>query len=648
MSEYLKPLHGNAIPRRIWYAVPESHRVMNHNLEITPYQTGSAVWATHRHYSTYRYIGEDKPVRYTLIDFWKKLSQSLVKGTKTYLVAPIASDLMTLARFWDLVAAGKFKISNGIVKESKRYQHKSLRKHQRGDRLVMNGTPDIITFTRKGMICKALSFSNYIQTDWKSVFESTGWQTSKVYSDNKEIAWMDYDPSDICVAMRIWLERCMIDWKYRNIGPWQDTIGELSLSMYRAGFMTTKVLRHDDEAGLAIEESGLYGGRATAFYLGDIGNRSLIKDLGQPLPVASSWQMPDTKIHKLDVVSMYPSIFRDKKFPVRLRSVLYDVDPKDVLDISYYYGVIASCVMKPKVPEYPHRMKDRIVYPYGKFLSTLAGPELTTACGAGEVESIVALCKYEMSPAFQEWGEYVISARQDSRSENDKASELFWKCIANSFGGKFAQRKRKWVYQPDSIPPFQWGEYLILINDTGEVKQMKAIANCAYCLVEGGIGYRLPAAVYVYLCAYGRYLMRGIRNEIGHANVLSQDTDGLFVTDTGLDNAFKAGATKERIPGRIRYVSTHSYARFFDARHYCIDGEWTLAGIRDGFEVLGGNVLKERVIANPARSGVKSIPRTMYDGRREVRMDRIANCQITDELGWMVSPIVHDIPSPPD
>jgi hypothetical protein len=170
---------------------------------------------------------------------------------------------------------------------------------------------------------------------------------------------------------------------------------------------------------------------------------------------------------------------------------------------------------------------------------------------------------------------------------------------------------------------------------------MRAIAGDAYEMIEGGIGNRLPAAVFVYLCAYGRFMMRCLRAEIGKYNVISQDTDGIWVTDDGLNEAVSKDLIRRGMPGELRLVSSHSYARFFDARHYYCDGRWTLAGIRSGFDMIDSSTVRERQISNPARSGARMLPESVFESFRTVHLDKLSKLPTITDNGW-VRPYVLD------
>lgn len=442
-----------------------------------------------------------------------------------------------------------------------------------------------------------------------------------------------------CHALTKFYRSYILRWVADDMGTWRDTLPQQAVSYWRHRFYTEKVCRHADERTQQLESQSLHGGRASAFYFGDVGYRlSLDKDAETP-PTRSIYPTLYEGIHRLDVRSMYCTLLRDMHFPVRLLSVLDDVSPEEIRGMCRHWGCIAMVQLKTSTDEFPLRYNDRTLYPIGEFTTTLAGPELEYADSLGAIRKVIRLARYELGRPFKEFAKHLLAMRDRARATGDTIAGDMAKRMANSFGGKFAQRGDRWEARPNKVVPERWGRYLSSDYVTGVITQYRIVAGLPHQKVPGNAGSGLLAAVYAYLTSYGRMQMRSIRHLMGRGVVLSQDTDGIWTTDTGLHLAKSRGLLGEDTPGTMRLVSSHIFARFVDAQHYYVDGRWTLAGCSEGFKVTRDRRVVHTVITNPVRDFCKAAPGEIIVSRVSDPIPGISSWQRIDTNGWAAPPV---------
>jgi hypothetical protein len=437
-----------------------------------------------------------------------------------------------------------------------------------------------------------------------------------------------------CQTLTRYFRSSIAQWVASDSGTWRDTVSQMGVSLWRRKFMTHKVCRHGDDQASELETACLHGGRASCWYFGDIGWRlSLDADCETPPPISDYPAIVDT-IHRLDVRAMYPALLKGKEFPVRLLGIESEVSADRIGSICKHWGVLARVRLETSVDEFPVRLAHRTVYPIGSFDTVLAGPELAYAAEIGAIRRVFTLARYEMKPAFAAYADYLLTERMRLIDSGDKIAEDFVKRLSNSFGGKFAQRSTYWETRPHWVPPVEWGRWLRKDEATRTYTNCRVIAGLVQERVTGRAGSSLLAAVFAYLTSYGRTQMRELRQRLSPQSVISQDTDGLWITGGELEFAQKRAICGQGEPGELRLVDSHTFARFYDAQHYYVGGSWTLAGYSDGFKVRADGFVEHDNECNPIRSSPCKPPTRTTRTRKHTRLARVSTLQAIGKDGW--------------
>lgn len=290
---------------------------------------------------------------------------------------------------------------------------------------------------------------------------------------------------------------------------------------------------------------------------------------------------------------MYPYLLREEWYPVKLLSYRENVPPRAPVELARDLGVIADVLIDTRVPEYPRRRGDRIDYPIGRFQTTLTGPELLALSNDGEIIKCHAMATYRMDRPFGSACTALLRLRAEACSAGAVSSEGHAKLLANSLAGKLAQRAGGWVRSANLDDPGNWGESYHYDLRTGARVRARHANGWCWTWTPDASGRGPYTFAFAYLAAYGRLTMRRYRAALPPRAVVSQDTDGLWVTAAGLEALAALDASGLDQPGDLRVTATAHTATFYGPRHYCVDGEWTLAGFHKPVVSDDGNTVKD-------------------------------------------------------
>jgi hypothetical protein len=333
---------------------------------------------------------------------------------------------------------------------------------------------------------------------------------------------------------------------------------------------------------------------------------------------------------------MYPHLLTTRDYPTSLQRVEHDISPTRAGDILRHYACVGVVTIGTRVPEYPMRREDGTDYPVGDYVTALAGEELRRAIAEGCVHRVHRLAVYRVGRPFASWGRWVLGQRARCRAEDDAAGEQWYKCLANAFSGKWHQRQVRWAPRPDVIPPEPWGPWVGPDPRTGESHTWRTLAGLAHRREEGGQSGRLLGAVYGYLTAYGRTMMRDIRELIGRDGIVSQDTDGLWLTDLGRTKLEMSSCPLGSDPGMMRHVESVTYFRGYTARHYYTPGRWVMAGVAPEWAASATGRLTARQRADAIRRGPVEPPTSTAEVYWPIPLPRIPRGTPVDQrTGWL-------------
>lgn len=290
---------------------------------------------------------------------------------------------------------------------------------------------------------------------------------------------------------------------------------------------------------------------------------------------------------------MYPWLLREHWYPVKLLSYRENVPPRAPVELARDLGVIADVLIDTRVPEYPRRRGDRIDYPIGRFQTTLTGPELLALSSDGEIIKCHAMATYRMDRPFCGAVDAMLRARSDAEGVGDANGASHSKLMNNALAGKLAQRAGGWQRESRLDSPGEWGESYHYDLRTGARVRARHANGWCWTWTPDASGRGPYTFAFAYLAAYGRLTMRRWREALPARAVVSQDTDGLWVTADGIEALAALCAEGDQLAGSLRVTATAHTGTFYGPRHYCVDGEWTLAGFHHPTVMDDGHTIRD-------------------------------------------------------
>ena len=240
-----------------------------------------------------------------------------------------------------------------------------------------------------------------------------------------------------------------------------------------------------------------------------------------------------------DINSLYPFVMRNNDFPTELISY-YSKDSVDELgqktilqkmfaELESDNGVIAKvCVNIPrqKIGMIPKRLKDKLIFPCGKFETTLCSPELKLV--KPFIKSVNEMSIYKMTNLFEEFVDYFYTKRLEAKESGDSVQDLFYKLFMNSLYGKFGQRKFKDILMPEFDNIYNVACNDVFIEELNEKVTIKWLGGVAY---KKDIQYDNPSsfvAIAGFVTSYARVELYNylIANE---DSILYCDTDSIVL-----------------------------------------------------------------------------------------------------------------------
>lgn len=560
------------------------------------------------------------------VSFWSALEEIGNPRNPAYVICPRASVALTLLGWWHHVRSGRYTVWKQPEHTDEHGEVVASGKRRKTHPLIISGTPDIIGY--------ALGDTTY---KWVGTRQFGG-------------PTLDLSGPATVGARSVasWFLPLLSAWLDTGCGPWRDSVGAAAWGTYLLRQPKSRVVVHERADAQKIENQACHGGRASIWFTGPVGGKSQWHDY-PPTP-AYPLMIPSIAgpLHRVDIRGMYPTLMRDKEFPVRLRGVATDWSVERLRASLGGALKIARVKLRTTRPEYPFRRDGRVLYPVGTFITTLAEPELRTAIDAGAVIQVTHVLSYERGNPFREWGEWVIGLRKRAAARNVPGWSSYIKHVSVALSGKLATEPGGWQPKPDVCPRVEWGEWWRTHAETGVERHFRSLGGHTHEWEKRGLRPGCLAACYAFLTAYGRDEMRRLRQVCGVRQVIAQHTDGLIVRSKGLEALRAAGEIDGEAYGKLRVEGAYQTAWFRGPNHWWADGSWTVAGVAGGYTVDERGIVRETVTIEPARSGRDPTGQMVYDRIRTVDPAMINCGDRFDENGWVVPPRVGQTRGPSD
>lgn len=347
-----------------------------------------------------------------------------------------------------------------------------------------------------------------------------------------------------------------------DLGSFALTIAGQSMRAYRTRFLKDDTIYiHKDKKSLILEREAYAGGRNEAWRIGQINDH----------------------IYYLDVNSMYPSVMKYQKFPVKLithrsRGKLRELQ-QFIIDKGYL--AIAKVKLKAKDPIY-FKKAGKLIFPIGEFVTTLSTPELIRAIADESIETVYKYNLYEGDYIFRDYVDYFYNKRLEAKANKDDVRTLLFKLFLNSLYGKFGQKSVNWERIDDADPEIVRTE-TIYNAATGKRITYKIFGGGRFIKVEKPDGenesYNSFPAIAAHVTAYARMMLWKYIETAGADNVYYMDTDSLFVNRAGYENLLAAGFIDDKKLGLLKVEEEADEMYINGCKDYIFNDHHKIKGI---------------------------------------------------------------------
>jgi DNA polymerase type B, organellar and viral len=313
----------------------------------------------------------------------------------------------------------------------------------------------------------------------------------------------------------------------------------------------------------------------------------------------------------VDASAFYVGVMQHFRLPYML---LNGVKPPTIeMLIGKHPGIycIAKCRVDSPDTAWLVSVRGKSVWATGKLELWLHSPELSRAVDLCEQVAVHGAYVYQSGLILREFGQAMWEARRRAKDSRNEPIETAVKLIANALPGKFGAKSSRWIDCPHTVPvspTTTWTSYdletrqhveyrsigwRVQRHDTGSHLQLDTDSDCTPPLSDADTIARETQTscpqIAAAITAHGRELMRDMITVAGEDNVYYCDTDCLHLSASGrrnIDSFVKAVAGGA---GDLIDVETANEAIYMGPRHYCLDGRWTVAGLKGSATPVGGS-----------------------------------------------------------
>jgi len=566
LPRYLIALDTETVPKQIDQNGRKFAHKFRLGVAISARITGVEPSAIDTHYLEHPY------------QFWQLLERFTKPNQTTWVVAHNA--------LFDLVVAGmgdQFEQSKLVIEWPRQKRHKE---NNRDDNdhcyslCVIESPPTIIAakVVSTGGRVVFVDTLNYFMVPLKELGEACGLRKLPMPTfDEPDIAWFTYCERDARIVFETFCN--LLKWvKENDFGMFRYTGPSQAMAAYRHRFANHTIYFHDNEPIKKIERASYFGGRSEVFRLGEI----------------------STNVHQFDCNALFPFIMLKQQFPVVL-------DRFEIRD--NYLELFPNCNFEQSLAEvelltwnncFPLRDSRGVIYPIGRFRTTLCGKELEYAYRHQFITKIRSWAQYRCEPIFSGWVDELWRMRQLYKHSGNELYEKFVKMLMNSLYGKFAQLSPSWVNVKDYFPCEPWTNWHEYDTVSGNLVQYRSFGwQTQRCDNREEIPNTL-VAISAFVTSAARVYMNEVRSIIGTKECYYQGVDGLIVTDTGKLRLENSGLVDEDKLGCFRHQLSTNYGVINGVSDYRLGDKVIIAGraIKHGSDELAENLQRQFHVLN--------------------------------------------------
>lgn len=323
-----------------------------------------------------------------------------------------------------------------------------------------------------------------------------------------------------------WLARCRRDveilktamlsylqWiEEADLGNWQMTGSGQSWAAFRHRFLTHKMTVHDDMDALSAERRAMWTGRCEAYWHGELKGQTVCE---------------------FDFTQSYVTIARDNPVPVKLLGPMpTGYDWRRIVD-SRASALLAEVEVETDVPVLPAAKDGRILWPVGRFSTTVWDVELSAAIEAGAKVTVKRGWLYRLQPALQSWAAWTIEQLESTDKQVPAWQKSILKHWSRALIGRLAMTYNSWE-QFGEVPHQQVSRSRLVDIDSGEEYDIMQVGNDVWADAGRVESPNSMPMITGYIQAIARVRLWRVMQSLPPHVLLYVDTDSLLVTQQHL------------------------------------------------------------------------------------------------------------------
>lgn len=606
-AHYLSSVNGNVLPS-------QSVTIECHWTKVRSEKSDSSYLYQLHHgvLVKYRYR-QGKPVGMVSTTFRdaktciEAIKQFSAPGTLTWIFAFDLKTTLSALGLWDCFLSGEATFEghdprNGPPEGGKGKRHWS-------GYCVLENPPSIVQFRFAGKhgSIKAVDIRNYGIQGWSDVaagLNDPEWEQVELDQIGQDTLTLTKRRA---FAAAHWTAELIGVIEKQGWGSLKETVASLAFYAYRRKYLRHKILVHDNEPALRLEREAYYGGRCEARFLGRVTSAGVsLLQTGIEYRGLGTLTTPRNVWH-FDVNSLYSAVVRHAEIPCRFRGVAADFDSNTLRATAASTSLVARVFVETDTPCVPLRVsRDRwgsffvegsgdvgknqvagslVIYPVGKFWTTLCGPELSLAYEHGEVLKVGQVATYDSEPIFSEFVNELYALRVSAKESGKHSIAKLCKLLLNSVYGKFAQKSKRWERVKDGVSLEPFRAWVQSNRETGEIEQWRSFAWMVEKLVDEGEHPQSCPVIGAWINSLARVFLWNLINTAGIEEVFYYDTDSIFTTKRGADRLRENYPVCPDQLGAIRQIGEYSTVDFRGYKYYVTPEKVVCSGLPNGSEV---------------------------------------------------------------
>lgn len=335
------------------------------------------------------------------------------------------------------------------------------------------------------------------------------------------------------------------------------TASQLGWQHMRKHYLPRVLSYNLDDGDRALERRAYYPGRNECYQLGDCPESAIL----------------------LDRRAAYAATCHDCTLPTYLKERHEGEVDLQQIDIHGDDHWIADVVLSTPASDYPVRVGGDVLYPTGRFQTTLAWPELRNAILHGRVDRILQANRYKSDYVFRRYSQWYLDTRAAIKGGDTPGLEPVIKAIFNGSLGYTARQKYTMLPWDIDIPDRWWIGHTTAPDHSSPCVQARVLDGVREWLSVGGEPREAMPFLHATICSWSRLALSGAMYWAGRPNVYYCDTDSVIVSMAGYANMIDSPGVTGDEPGQFSARTKLGATTINGQKNYRVAGNVVCAGL---------------------------------------------------------------------